>query len=184
VTGYGSVKNYLHIAYQPLEVAIRNQDDIADLLLALGASADLGLRRSLASYSNILERRTLKDWVDFAVLSITHSIEDKESSDVVLVSTAMDIDSAKLEEEAKTGWKGFYEGYVTSLRNPGDKKVDQKKAEEKLLEQAARHAKEELERLGDIKQFPSRTAIAPGKTRRKDVEGSLSSGRNHCDSSR
>jgi hypothetical protein len=153
VTGYGSVKNYLHIAYQPLEVAIRNQDDIADLLLALGASADLGLRRSLAAYSNILERRTLKDWVDFAVLSITHSIEDKESSDVVLVSTAMDIDSAKVEEEVKTGWKGFYEGYVTSLRKPGDKKVDQKKAEEKLLEQAARHAKEELERLGDIKQF-------------------------------
>ena len=153
MSGYGSVKNYLHIAYQPLEVAIQNQDDIADLLFALGASADLGLRRSLAAYSNIQERRTLKDWVDFAVLSITHSIEDKESNDVVLVSTAMDIDNAKLEEETKTGWKGFYEGYVTSLRKPGDKKVDQKKAEEKLLEQAARHAKEELERLGDIKQF-------------------------------
>ena len=153
MSGYGSVKNYLHIAYQPLEVAIQNQDDIADLLFALGASADLGLRRSLAAYSNIQERRTLKDWVDFAVLSITHSIEDKESNDVVLVSTAMDIDNAKLEEETKTGWKGFYEGYVTSLRKPGDKKVDQKTAEEKLLEQAARHAKEELERLGDIKQF-------------------------------
>ena len=100
MTGYGSVKNYLHIAYQPLEVAIRNQDDIANLLLALGASADLGLRRSLATYSNIMERRTLKDWVDFAVLSITHSIEVKESNGVVVISTAMDIDSAKLEEEA------------------------------------------------------------------------------------
>jgi len=153
VTGYGSVKNYLHIAYQPLEVAIRNQDDVANLLLALGAPADLGLRRSLAAYSNISERRTLKDWVDFAVLSITHLIEDRESNDVVLVNTAMDIDSAKLEEEAKTGWRGFYEGYVTSLKKPGDKKVDQKKAEEKRLEQAARSEKEKLERLGDIKQF-------------------------------
>jgi hypothetical protein len=146
--GYGSVKNYLHIAYQPLEVAIRNQDDVANLLLALGASADFGLRRSLATYSNVLERRTLKDWVDFAVLSITHSIEDQQSKDVVLVSTAMDIDGAKLEQETKTGWKGFYEGYVTSLETP-----ESKKAEEKRLEQVARSAKEELERLGDIKLF-------------------------------
>ena len=152
MTGYGSVKNYLHIAYQPLEVAIRNQDDITNLLLALGASADLGLRRSLAAYSNNTERRTLKDWVDFALLFITHLIEDRESNDVVLVSTAMDIDSAKLEEEAKTGWRGFYEGYVTSLKKPGGK-VEEKKAEEKCLEQVARSAREELERLGDIKQF-------------------------------
>jgi len=149
VSGYGSVKNYLHIAYQPLEVAVRNQDDIAKLLLALGAPADFGLRRSLVTYANIRDRRTLKDWVDFAVLSITHSIEDKEASDTVLVSKAMDIDSAKLEEEeTKTGWKGFYEGYVTSLRMPEDKK-----AAEKRLDQVARSAKEELERLGDIKQF-------------------------------
>lgn len=153
MTGYGSVKNYLHIAYQPLEVAIRNRDDVVDLLLALGASADFGLRRSLATYSNITERRTLKDWVDFAVLSITHSIEDKESKDVVLVNTTMDIDVAKLEEEPKTGWKGFHEEYVTSLKKPTLKKPEDKNAEEKRLEQAARTAKEELERLGDIKQF-------------------------------
>ena len=130
-------------------MAVRNQDDIANLLFALGATADFGLKRSLVTYANIRDRRTLKDWVDFAVLSITHSIEDNEANDTVLVSTAMDIDSAKLEEEeTKTGWEGFYEGYVTSLKGPEDKK-----AAERRLDQVARNAKEELERLGDIKQF-------------------------------
>ena len=130
-------------------MAVQNKDDIAKLLLALGATADLGLRRSFVTHANIRDRRTLKDWVDFAVLSITHSIEDKEANDTVLVSTAIDIDSAKLEEEeeTKTGWKAFYEGYVTALRTEDDK------AAERSLDRVARIEKEELERLGDIKQF-------------------------------
>jgi hypothetical protein len=146
---YGLVKNYLQVAYQPLEAAVQNQDDIANLLIALGAGVDFGLKQSLRSYTNARERRTLKDWVDFSVLTITHSIEQKEAADMVLVNKAMDIDdNTTPEEETKSGWKAFYEGYITSLKNPEDKK-----AVEKRLEESAKSKKEELERLADIKEF-------------------------------
>jgi len=147
MTRYGSVKNYLQLAYQPLEASVQNQDDIANLLIALGAAVDFGLKSSLHPYAGVRERRTLKDWVDFAILSTTHPIEQKEATDTVLINKAMDIDNAKLEE-SQTGWKAFYEGYTTSLKNPKDEK-----AEAKELEETAKCMKRDLERLGNIKEF-------------------------------
>ncbi|KAF8959387.1 hypothetical protein BDZ97DRAFT_1705185 [Flammula alnicola] len=152
-SSYGAVKNYLHLAYQPLEVSMRQGDDIAKLLIALGATTDFGLKRVLNPYSNVTERRTLKDWVDFAVLQLADKIAWKKAE--ANVAASMDTATgAKSEDEAKpavkSGWQTFYEQYYDTLTVS---EADAAKTAEEAKEKATQQRKEELQRLADLKAF-------------------------------
>ena len=67
---YSQVQNYLQIAYQPLEPAVKRNDDIAQLLITLGASIDFGLKHCLEQYSLESHRVTIRDCIDFGVQKI------------------------------------------------------------------------------------------------------------------
>ncbi|KDR74215.1 hypothetical protein GALMADRAFT_123653 [Galerina marginata CBS 339.88] len=146
LTMYGEVRDYLHLAYQPLEVAIRNHDDISKLLVALGAPADIGLMHCLTRYAQPRSRRTVREWVDYALLSISSQIAKKDAEELVVVDTPM----ADVEVEQKKGWKEFHQTYYDGITNRDNLSL---KLEEERKADDAKRAKEARERLEDIKEF-------------------------------
>lgn len=70
------VTNYVQLAYQPLEVALKNHDDLSKPLISLNASVNFGLLESSGSYSDVSHRRTIKEWVDKAVHSLEKPIKN------------------------------------------------------------------------------------------------------------
>jgi hypothetical protein len=81
VLGYREVDNYLHLACQPVEVALGQNDDVAQLIISLGATIDFGLKRCLESKrsSDGSVKRTVKDWVEFGLNELTERILKRES---------------------------------------------------------------------------------------------------------
>ncbi|KAF9475283.1 ankyrin [Pholiota conissans] len=154
VTGYGSVKNYLGLAYQPMEVAVNAGDDVAKLLIALGATIDFGLRRSMHQYSSATERRSLKDWVEYAMSKLSKEITEK-TEEVKVSQKKAEEASRKAEkmdtsESPKSGWKEYLEAHLAALASPKDISQDYT-ARVNMIE---RHRKEEeLDRLIDVKNF-------------------------------
>lgn len=62
---------------QPAEVAVKHGNDAAHLLVALGANIDFGLKHALGEYTRASDRRSLIDWVEFAIVNITSAIISK-----------------------------------------------------------------------------------------------------------
>ncbi len=128
------------LAHQPLELALKQNDDIAQLLIALGATVDFGLKKSLNQskqsydYDANAVRRTLKDWVEFGIKDIAAGIAKVEYP----VSSPMDEVTSELP---KSSWLIHLKGIEDSLKNP-DVKVDTSKSV----------ADEKQDRLGKLKE--------------------------------
>lgn len=139
---YGDINNYVHLAYQPMETAISNHDELSKLLAVLGAPVDVGLVQSLSKYPDLRSRRTVREWIDYAIDNLTVEIDKlkKEQAD----ADAEDV-SMKDEPKEEVGWMGFYRKYQASLMVP-DFKKDQK-------ERDAERRKDSLDRMNDIKDF-------------------------------
>ena len=143
------MKNYLELATQPVEVALAQWDDIAQVLIALGARVDVGLKNCVSRYSDETSRRTYLDWVDYAIASLTHQIEN---SDIVVVSVAEAIPEAIPEDLGNAPrWTAFLEQYKSSLerQRPVEDPAKKKEAEEEAEEEK----RENLLRLQDSKQY-------------------------------
>ncbi|CAA7269211.1 unnamed protein product [Cyclocybe aegerita] len=143
--GYQEVKNYLDLAYQPVEVALQYHSEIANLLITLGAPVNFPLKRSLYRYANDNERRSLKDWVDFAISSLHENIRKKKFEELIFVEKK---DAEPEPEPEAAGWAGFIKKYDAGLTDP-----DREKWEFKNKEKAAKQDRDLRERMEDIKEF-------------------------------
>lgn len=141
-----SITNYLELAYQPLEVAIKNHDDLGKLLISLGVTIDFGTLQSLGRYSNASYRRTIKDWIDMAVVSIENQIADKNIEHVEVADSPM----AEPDDEDDKGWKAYCKRYYESRTTPRPHLKEQEDATKRRQE---RIDKQSLEYMEDIKEF-------------------------------
>lgn len=157
--GYQEVKNYLQFAYCPLETALLNNDEFAFLLVQLGTSVDVGLKRSYRPHVGPTERRSIKDWVDYAVKEIADRIRKKEEEDTVIVNKADAIPEPKPAPKVpRTGWLGHWEKHhehVNKAYMVLDKmsKPMPKLSEEERIARSDLNAKWYLERLRDVQSF-------------------------------
>ncbi|RXW15843.1 hypothetical protein EST38_g10015 [Candolleomyces aberdarensis] len=81
--GWG-VRSYIDQAFTPLETALSHNDDIFQLLLSLGAAFNIGIKYSKRYYTSAGDRRTIKDWVDYALELIVEKKDNFESEVVEL----------------------------------------------------------------------------------------------------
>jgi len=105
---------------------LKQNDDIAQLLIALGATVDFGLKKSLDnsnqsrryySYGTNAVRRTLKDWVEFGIKDIAARIAKMEKVDHPASGPVDEVTS----ELPKGSWSIHLKGIEDSLKNPDDK---------------------------------------------------------------
>jgi hypothetical protein len=128
--GYG-VTDYLNQCNMPLEIAIANNDDVAQLLLASGAAYNLAIKRAVTYYASEGDRGTIKDWVDLAILSVDYKIEQLET---VVVAKP----KPKREETPMvTAWKQHF----ISLQQERPTSVDAEAEKTRELEKAHEDAK-------------------------------------------
>ncbi|KAF4615928.1 hypothetical protein D9613_011323 [Agrocybe pediades] len=109
----GEAMNYVNLAYQPLEVALKHSDELSKLLVALGAPVDVGLLQSLSRYSSDRERQTVSDWVKGAWESLDKELSKQQEP--VVVDAQMADPESRAEPVVKTGWKVFHEEYRANL---------------------------------------------------------------------
>ncbi|TFK67259.1 ankyrin [Pluteus cervinus] len=64
-------------AVQPLEAAFATQSDVVSLLLALGASVNIGIKEA---HSGEGSRRTYLDWANFYIASVTSAIDNMKKT--------------------------------------------------------------------------------------------------------
>ena len=134
---YGTVKNYLNLAYHPVETALSNHDDLVHLLVNLGALVNIGQKKSMAAYCNITDRRTLKDWIQYTI----NVLENQINSCCQPKPSAIPIPES-------SGWQKFYIEYHESLKpqvGEGSQQEFQKAYE--------REERERLEKLKDTKAY-------------------------------
>ncbi|KAF9530942.1 hypothetical protein CPB83DRAFT_904927 [Crepidotus variabilis] len=154
--GYQDVKNYLQFAQYPIETAIVSNDEIAFLLIELGTSVDIGLKRSYETYANPTTRRSLKDWVDYAVKELADRIKKKEEQDTVIVNASDAKPEPKKVEAPKTGWQAFWSKhhkYVTSTTPMRGTTPQPRLDPDEYRARNEERAKWELERLKDVRNF-------------------------------
>ncbi|KAJ3512423.1 hypothetical protein NLJ89_g3531 [Agrocybe chaxingu] len=144
--GHQEAKNYLDLAYQPVEVALQYHNEIANLLIALGAPVNFPLKHSLYQYANDEERRSLKDWVDFAISSLRENIRKKVFEE--LISVEKDAEPDPKPDPEAAGWAGFVKKYDAGLTDP-----DREKWELRNKEKAVKQDRDLRERMEDIKEF-------------------------------
>ncbi|KAJ6473130.1 ankyrin repeat protein, partial [Mycena sanguinolenta] len=82
----------------PVETALSQHDDIVRLLIDLGGDFNVGVKRALGTNSQPNERRTLIDWVQFALKNLTERISDLDDKINPPAISASD---------ALPGFKGF-----------------------------------------------------------------------------
>ncbi|KAG5637903.1 hypothetical protein H0H81_002731 [Sphagnurus paluster] len=99
------VNNTINEVFFPVETAIAKNDDIAELLIALGAEFNVPIRQSRGDNSDNTWRRTIIDWVRFGVAFMTKKIEDAKTT-------------AEESKEAisATGWKKYHANMVKDDR--------------------------------------------------------------------
>ncbi|KAJ7499894.1 ankyrin repeat protein, partial [Mycena latifolia] len=85
--------------YHPVETALGRHDDIVRLLADLGAEINVGVKRALATNSRSDDRRTLVDWVQFALSTLASQISELDDS--------INPPQVTPDSEALPGWKGF-----------------------------------------------------------------------------
>ncbi|TFK24224.1 ankyrin repeat protein [Coprinopsis marcescibilis] len=124
---------YINQCFMPLETALANHDDVAQMLLASGVAYNLPLKQAVRTYCSADERMSIKDWVDDAINRIQAEID---KVDTVVVSSAPKEDPK--EPEPLAGWKKYLDeflNYDTGEIQTGDSSLA---ASEKLYEQAQR----------------------------------------------
>ncbi len=116
--GYQEVDNYLRLACQPVEAALGQCDDVAQLLISFGATIDFGLKRSLEGYSTKRPsdgtvRRAVKDWVEFGLTELTEKILKQESE---LLVPAIAPTASQSVDSPKTEWQAYLKEYEDCLK--------------------------------------------------------------------
>ncbi|KAF7354601.1 Ankyrin repeat protein [Mycena sanguinolenta] len=91
----------------PVETALCQHDDIVRLLVDLGGEFNVGVKRALGRNSQPNERRTLIDWVQFAVKNLTERISDLDDK----INPPAISASATLP-----GWKGYIQTLEAEIR--------------------------------------------------------------------
>ncbi|KAF7333042.1 Ankyrin repeat protein [Mycena venus] len=120
----------------PLETALAVHDDIFRLLVDLGGEFNVGVKRALASNSQTHERRTLVEWVQWALTELEGRIADFDKKlSPPEVSTS----------DVLPGWKG----YVKTLENNVKISLAKSRKEQKTQswEELARN------RLIDVREY-------------------------------
>ena len=109
------------MAYQTLETAIHEDDDVVQVLLALGAPPNLALKSSLGNYVESRDRRTILDWVEFAINHVTRQIKKLETS---MATSRMNVD----KKSRKKSFKTFLKNWRTSQVDVKDTQRHEKEA--------------------------------------------------------
>lgn len=99
--GYG-VTNVMHQTYQPVESAIAANDNVAQLLIALGGEVDVGCRRAHGNPNP----RTIGDWAKFAVSTLDGRIKARKAELAALSTETVEVDVVVVEGGAKS-WKTY-----------------------------------------------------------------------------
>ena len=135
---YKSVKNYLDLAYHPVESAMTNGDDLVHLLVRLGASVNTIPKTIAESYYE--NKISLRVWIINEIYKL-----DSRIKSVVNVPAA----SITILPEC-SGWQKFYREYQESL-----KKLTEEEERRQVLhnETEERERLEGLEKLEDTKAY-------------------------------
>ena len=121
---------------------MQSYDDVIQLLLALGAQASVGLKKSISAYDRN-DRRSLLDWADFAIDYCTDTLEKLET-DI--------IDKKEVEDIPTTGWKGFRAKYEQALKEPY-KTDSEQESEGEAAERQLREREERVQKLNESKLY-------------------------------
>lgn len=148
LTMYGQAKNYVDLAYQPLEVAIRRTDDLSKLLVSLGASVNVGLLQSLSRYTSARDRQTIGQWVQAAWASIDRELEKDDS---VVVDASMSEPESDTATTPASGWKSFHASYRAHLAKRSPKSSDSAA----IFDTTNRLRRQGIEFLEDTREFLS-----------------------------
>ena len=145
--GYSQVKNYLDLAYHPVETSITNHDDLVHLLVRLGASVNrIPKYISSRNYSNTKDKMSLKDWIDDAIETLNLRIEVSRNPRVKPPAPPI----APLPE--CSGWQKFRREYEESLKMP-IREEERKRAVQEADQKEERQRLERLEKLEDAKAY-------------------------------
>ena len=113
--GYGeSVKNFLNLAYHPVETSMTNGDDLVHLLVRLGASVNT-IPKAIAASSYYKNKISLKDWIDNEI----HKLDTRITKHVDAAPAML---SPTIPPEC-SGWEKFYREYQTSLNRLTEKEL-------------------------------------------------------------
>ena len=132
--GYRSVANYVDLAYQPVETAMTNQDDLVHLLVALGALINISPKNITSTSTNVTDMLTLKDYIENTINTLNHRIDSH--------SQAKTASAALTTLLQGSGWQKFYREYQEYLKTP---------VGEERRQAVQKAEKEERERLKTLK---------------------------------
>ena len=136
--GYYGVKNYLDLAYHPVESAMTNGDDLVHLLVRLGASVNT-IPKTIAG-SSYYDKMSLKNWIDNEIRKLDTRIKPVDAPTMLPITTPPEC----------SGWEKFYREYQESL-----KKLTEEELRKQVLhnEKEKREKLEKLEKLEDSKAY-------------------------------
>ncbi|KAJ7166058.1 ankyrin repeat protein [Mycena filopes] len=145
---YAASSNYNYVpdkqAFRPVETALTQRDDIARLLVDLGAEYNVGVKRALVQHGRPEERRTLVEWVQYAVRTLAERIaEFDKKRDATPEADA----SAPL-----TGWKGHVQKLKDDVK-ASLAKTRREKTGESYEEQSRKRLIEVKEYYADMEKF-------------------------------
>lgn len=89
--------------HMPAEVAIARHDDLISLLVAVGIPIDIGMKRSVGEYASSDERRSLIDWVRYAINCLSRQIAKLGKCDP--------------EPPTESNWNTFHAKHLRAVKN-------------------------------------------------------------------
>ncbi|KAF8164738.1 hypothetical protein B0H34DRAFT_686396 [Crassisporium funariophilum] len=160
--GMGS---YVDLAFQPIETALHCRDDVIQLLLTFGAPFNLSLKRGLHGYCDHNERKTIIDWVNFAI----HNL----SQQVAKLSIAPP--KTKVEKAPKSPWKLYVKQYKEALTAIEETEIKQSYEEaETIKEENIQLLKDTSAYLEEVKRLLVARGAKPWKEVYPNVESKAS----------
>ena len=103
--GYYEVKNYLDLAFHPVESAMTNGDDLVHLLVRLGASVNT-IPKTIAESTYYKSKISLKDWIDNEIDKLDARINSSDGPVMLRCKTP----------PGCSGWEKFYREHHKSLK--------------------------------------------------------------------
>lgn len=140
--GYSSVKNYLDLAYHPVETAMTNHDDLVHLLVRLGASVNRIPKNITRYYSNDKDRVSLRDWIEKAIDNLDGRIELGRCLSVK-APAPLTITLPKY-----SGWQKFFREYEESLKT-----IEHEERRQKLQKAEEKEERERSQKLEEAKAY-------------------------------
>ena len=137
--GYYEVKNYLDLAFHPVESAMTNGDDLVHLLVRLGASVNT-IPKTIAESTYYKSKISLKDWIDNEIDKLDARIKSSDGPVMLPCKTPPEC----------SGWEKFYREHHKSLKTLTEEEMRRQvlDSERKETERV-----EKLEKLMDAKAY-------------------------------